>query len=155
MTIYRAGNVQADKTTVTGLTTAVPVTDPLVKVNEHLWESVPGAGTTFPPKRRRLKFRAGQIVRQSEVDACFPTPTIDTINPATGVVAGNTPVTIRGSEFQPGTTVMFGGTTATNITIVNETMITCRTPAKTAGAYAVAVSNDSTTVTKTNAYTYA
>ncbi|GAA4209266.1 hypothetical protein GCM10022252_75510 [Streptosporangium oxazolinicum] len=155
MTIYRAGKVQANKTTVNTLVTEVPVTDPLVQVSEHLWESVPGAGMPFPYTRRRLKFRAGQIVRRSEIDECFPAPTIDTVSPATGGTGGNTLVTLKGTNFQPGLAVTFGGTTATSITVISETLATCRTPAKTAGAVAVAVTNDGSTATKNNGFTYA
>ncbi|MGN9842472.1 IPT/TIG domain-containing protein [Nonomuraea sp. H19] len=153
MTVYRANGTQINKTTAATLVTAVPVTDPLVKVSERIYEAVRAEGSNYPNVRRRLKFAAGQVIRQSELNACFPTPTITGVSPATGPAAGNTLVTVKGSNFSLGTTVTFGGTAATSITVVNETTLTCRTPAKTAGASDVAVTNDSATAT--GGYTYA
>ncbi|MEV0996895.1 IPT/TIG domain-containing protein [Nonomuraea sp. NPDC050202] len=153
--MYRANGTQINKTQATALATAVPVTDPLVKVSEHLYEGVRPDGTDYPPRRRRLKFRKDQIIRTSELNACFPAPTIKAISPAAGAAAGNTLVTIKVTNATPGTTVTFGGTAATSIVVEDENTITCRTPAKTAGAADVVVTNDSASVTATGGFTYA
>lgn len=154
MTMYRANGTQITKATAATLVTAVPVTDPEVRATEHLYEGVRADGTIFPPQRRRLKFRAGQIIKQSQLDACFPLPAIASISPATGPAAGNTLVTIKGANFTPGTTVTFGGTAAGSVTVVDEATLTCRTPAKAAGAVDVVVTNDAGAATRTGGFIY-
>ncbi|MEU6712928.1 IPT/TIG domain-containing protein [Nonomuraea sp. NPDC046802] len=153
--MYRDNGTQINKTQAAALVTAVPVTDPLVKVSEHLYEGVRPDGTKYPPARRRIVFRKDQIIRTSELNAYFPAPAIKSISPATGPVAGNTLVTIKVANATPGTTVTFGGTAATGITVINENTITCRTPAKAAGAADVVVTNDSAGATTTGGFTYA
>lgn len=105
---------------------------------------------------QRLLFRKGQVVTQAQIDALFADATIDSVTPATGPAAGGTNVVIKGTNFGGATAVTFGGTAATNVKVVDETTITCTTPAKTAGPYAVAVTDDSGVATKASpAFTYA
>ena len=68
-------------------------------------------------------------------------PTVSSISPISGVPAGGTPITITGTNFAAGATVTFGGTAATNVTVVNSTTITATTPAGSAGAVTVTVTN--------------
>lgn len=75
--------------------------------------------------------------------------------PATGAAAGGTQITVKGSNFTPGSTVTFSGTAATNVVVVDDTTITCRTTAKAAGAVAVQVTTDAGPVSKANSFTYA
>ncbi|WP_414464352.1 IPT/TIG domain-containing protein [Hyphomicrobium sp. DY-1] len=63
----------------------------------------------------------------------IPPPTITKITPANGVLAGNTPVTITGTNFNILTSVKFDGVAATNVVKVSSTTITCKTPAHVAG----------------------
>ncbi len=84
-------------------------------------------------------------------------PTINAagVVPAAGLTAGGTAVTISGTGFAAGATVLFGVAACTGITVVNATSITCTTPANAAGAVGVTVTNtDALTITKANAYTY-
>ncbi|HPI04043.1 MAG TPA: IPT/TIG domain-containing protein, partial [Candidatus Goldiibacteriota bacterium] len=82
-------------------------------------------------------------------------PAITDISPATGSTAGGTAVTITGTEFATGATVTFGGVSATDIVVVSATEITCVTPAGTAGAVDVVITNtDTGTVTSTGGFTY-
>jgi hypothetical protein len=81
-----------------------------------------------------------------------PTPTVTSISPSSGPVAGGTFVTITGMNFiTGGTTVTFGGNAAVGMTVVNSTTITASTPAHAAGAVSVVVTtaggNISTTFT--------
>ena len=72
-------------------------------------------------------------------------PALSQVDPAHGVLAGGTNVTLTGTDFTTvGTTdVTFGGVSATNITVVSDTAITCNTPAKaSAGAVDVTITND-------------
>ncbi|HVU48850.1 MAG TPA: IPT/TIG domain-containing protein [Terracidiphilus sp.] len=68
-------------------------------------------------------------------------PTVTSLSPSSGPLAGGTSVTITGTNFASGTTVTFGGAAATNITVVNSTTITATTPAGSAGAATVTVTN--------------
>ncbi len=70
-----------------------------------------------------------------------PAPDIVSLTPATGVAAGGLPVTITGTGFQYGATVLFGATAATAVVVVNETTITCTSPAHIAGTVSVIVTN--------------
>ena len=56
-------------------------------------------------------------------------PTVSSVSPNSGPTAGGTAVTITGTNFAAGATVTFGGTAATNVTVVNSTTITATTPA--------------------------
>ena len=85
----------------------------------------------------------------------LPAPTVTSVAPPTGAVAGGTAVTITGTGFVSGATVTFGGTAATGVTVVNGTTITCTTPAHAAGAVTVVVTNpDTQTGTLASGFTY-
>jgi hypothetical protein len=68
-------------------------------------------------------------------------PTVSSVSPNSGATAGGTAVTLTGTNFATGATVTFGGVAATNVAVVNSTTITARTPAGSAGAVTVAVTN--------------
>ena len=68
-------------------------------------------------------------------------PTVSSVSPNTGPIAGGTAVTITGTNFAAGATVTFGGTAATNVVVVSGTQITATTPAGSAGAVTVTVTN--------------
>jgi IPT/TIG domain/Fibronectin type III domain/Abnormal spindle-like microcephaly-assoc'd, ASPM-SPD-2-Hydin len=70
-----------------------------------------------------------------------PLPTVTSVTPNNGPVAGGTAVTIGGTNFAAGATVTFGTAAATNVVVVNSTTITAKTPAGSAGAVMVTVSN--------------
>ena len=87
----------------------------------------------------------------------YVAPAIATVSPNTGDTAGNSQVTISGSNFLPGATVQFGGAAGVTPTVsVDGTSISVRTPAAAAGAVNVVVTNPGgTTATKTSSFTYA
>lgn len=66
-------------------------------------------------------------------------PTLTSISPGRGYTTGGTSVTLTGTGFTGATGVTFGGTAATNVTVVNDTTITCTTPARMAGSSKVVV----------------
>jgi hypothetical protein len=72
-------------------------------------------------------------------------PTVTAIVPTTGSDAGGTSVTITGTNFQPGATVLFGtapgGISGVNCTESGGTTITCLTPSDTDGPVDVTVVN--------------
>lgn len=87
--------------------------------------------------------------------AANPAPAVSSISPNAGTSVGGTPVTITGTGFLAGATVMFGGTSASDATVVNGTTITATTPAHSAGSVNVAVTNsDTQSGTLANGYTF-
>ena len=66
-------------------------------------------------------------------------PTMSSVSPSIGPVTGGTAVTITGTNFAAGATVMFGSVAATNVVVVNSTTITATTPAASAGVVPVTV----------------
>ncbi len=84
-----------------------------------------------------------------------PPPAITSLAPSSGPTAGGTTVTITGSDFQSGASVTIGGSAATSVSVSGSTQIVCTTPAGTAGAASVVVTNpDLQSATLTGGYTY-
>src|ERR1700677_2443460 len=82
-------------------------------------------------------------------------PLVTGLSPNSGPAAGGTSVTIAGTNFAPGATVMFGGTAATNVVVASSTSIIATTPAGSPGAVTVTVTNFGTqSVSLANAFTY-
>src|SRR6185295_16251250 len=76
-------------------------------------------------------------------------------SPAAGRISGGSPITITGSGFQSGATVLLAGNAATNVVVVSATTITAVTPAHAAGVVGVTVTNpDTGTFTLAAAFTY-
>jgi len=68
-------------------------------------------------------------------------PTLTSVSPNSGSTAGGTTVAITGANFAAGATVTFGAAAATNVAVVSGTEITATTPAGSAGAVTVTVTN--------------
>ena len=81
-------------------------------------------------------------------------PTMSSVSPSIGPVTGGTAVTITGTNFAAGATVMFGSVAATNVVVVNSTTITATTPAASAGVVPVTVTVGGQSGGLTNGYTY-
>jgi hypothetical protein len=82
-------------------------------------------------------------------------PTVTSVSPTGGTIAGGSSVTINGTGFLSGASVTFGGSAATNVVVVSSIKITARTPAHALGAVNVTVTNtNSSTGTLTNGYLY-
>ena len=69
-----------------------------------------------------------------------PVPTISSVVPTSGGVAGGEAVTVTGSGFTGATSVEFGPAAAESFIVVSDTEITAVTPAFTAGAVEISVS---------------
>jgi hypothetical protein len=76
------------------------------------------------------------------------------VTPNVGTFLGLVPVTISGSGFTGATGVTFGGSAGTLVIVVNDTTITCVTPAHSMGAVNVVVSNPLRSGTLVNGFTY-
>ena len=84
-----------------------------------------------------------------------PPPVVSSVSASTGTTLGGDNVTITGLNFVASATAKFDTTSATGVTVVNDTTITCTTPAHSAALVNVSVTNpDSQTGTGTNKYTF-
>jgi heme/copper-type cytochrome/quinol oxidase subunit 2 len=81
-------------------------------------------------------------------DAVQP-PTVTSFSPTTGTTAGGTAVTITGTSFVAGATVLFGATQAQSVNVQSATTIIATSPAHSAGGVPITVTNpDSSSATK-------
>ncbi|MCI0342029.1 MAG: IPT/TIG domain-containing protein [Planctomycetales bacterium] len=77
------------------------------------------------------------------------------VSPSSGDTAGGTPVTVTGTGFGTGATVLFGTSLAGSVVVLSPTALTCVTPSGTTGAVNVTVTNPGgASGTLTNGFTY-
>ncbi len=82
-------------------------------------------------------------------------PTLTAVSPTSGPTSGGTTITLTGTNFAAGATVRVGGAAATSVTFSSSTRITARTPAGTAGARDVIVTNpNGRSASRAGAFTY-
>ncbi|MEY3366004.1 MAG: hypothetical protein RIS71_741, partial [Actinomycetota bacterium] len=82
-------------------------------------------------------------------------PSVSSVSGTSGTTAGGTSITITGSNFLAGATVTVGGAACTSVNVVSATSITCTTPAGTAGAQNIVVTNtDAQSATLSGGFTY-
>jgi hypothetical protein len=86
----------------------------------------------------------------------LPPPTISGVSPGSGSTSGGTVVTIAGTGFQAGASVLFGGVPGTSVSVNGTgTQVQATTPAHTAGVVHVQVKNpDNSSATATSAFTF-
>jgi len=103
-------------------------------------QSVSPDGTTINVTVPAGAFGASTVTVYTPYGSCtgtytyVPVQIITSISPDGGVTAGGTTFTILGANFYSGATVTFNGTNATNVTVVNTSIITGTTPAGTGSA---------------------
>lgn len=73
------------------------------------------------------------IASVTQVAVVVANPTVTSLSPATGPTGGGTLVTVTGTNFVGTPTVTFNGASATNVTFVSPTQLTCTTPANPIG----------------------
>lgn len=81
-------------------------------------------------------------------------PDLVSLNPASGSLLGGTSVTLAGTAFTGATSVAFGGQAATSLVVVNDTTITCATPAVNVGQVDVVVTTPFGSDTLVNGYEF-
>ncbi len=95
---------------------------------------------------------AGTLITILLFSACTPTGgrfeeslTILTVSPSSGSIQGNTHITISGKKFNSKSSVVIGGATCLNITIISDTEMVCDTPAHQYGVVDIVIvsTNDS------------
>jgi len=96
--------------------------------------------------------RTSQLGPFSLAAACYgtypscPAPTVTSVSPNQGPIAGGTTVTVTGTGFgNIPTTVKFGATPGTSVTVISDTQLTVVSPAGTAGPVDVTVTTASGT----------
>jgi len=80
-----------------------------------------------------------------------PAPNLMSVSPTAGPIAGGTPVTLTGTDFVNGATVLFGAMGATSVTFNSATSLTAVTPAQGVGTVSVTVTNPDTQNSTLNA----
>ena len=70
-------------------------------------------------------------------------PTLTSISPTSGPSTGGTTITLTGTNFASGATVLVNGVAATGVTFVSATQVRATTPAGSAGARTVQITNPS------------
>ena len=85
------------------------------------------------------------------------TPTISLVNPNAGPIGGGTSVTLTGTQFAPGATVLFGLTPAASVIVNSATSITAVAPAGSAGTVDITVTTigGTSTIVAADQFTYA
>lgn len=82
-------------------------------------------------------------------------PSVTSVSPNQGPIAGGTTVTITGTDFFAGATVKVGSGDCLNVNVLSSTSITCLLPGQTAGAKTVEVKNSDNQVgSLASGYTY-
>lgn len=81
-------------------------------------------------------------------------PTVTSCSPASGPIAGGTPVQIIGTDLTAASAVTFDGTNATMYSVINATNILAVVPAGSAGAGNIVVTTGEGSGTLTDGFTY-
>jgi formylglycine-generating enzyme required for sulfatase activity len=81
-------------------------------------------------------------------------PTIASVAPVAGPVAGGTTIAINGTNLTGSTSVTVGGVAAIGVTVVSATKVTAVTPPGSAGTSDVSITTPWGTATRANAFTY-
>lgn len=81
-------------------------------------------------------------------------PTITSLSPASGPVAGGDTLTLTGTNLTGATALTIGGVAATSLVVVNATTLTATVPAGSAGAKDVVVTAPGGSATLAGGYTY-
>lgn len=158
MTVKNAAGTTQTKTGVmASMTDVTPDANKVYRFDgsAQLFRAFSPEGASAVEGARSLAFVPGRTYTKLEIDRMFPSATVSTFTPSTGLAAaGGTTVTVKGAYLTGVTGVTVGGTAGTSVTVVDEKTFTFVTPAKAAGTYTVVVTDDSGTVTVNNALTF-
>jgi len=133
--------------------------------NQSLWvtknQTIAKAGIGLPQGVWRFDVVDGTdhvIIYTENTEVGVPTPseapTVTGVSPPTGPTGVINPVIITGTNLFGTTSVTFGGTAATGISVISGTTITATAPTHTAGLVNVVVTTPNGTATGTGVYTY-
>ena len=83
----------------------------------------------------------GQQRLGAAVASHFPAPAVDAMDVATGTASGGDTVTLHGSHFLTGASVLFDGTPSPRVVVQSDTVATAQTPAHASGTVGVELVN--------------
>lgn len=152
-----AGTVQTKSGVMSSMTDVTPDENKLYRFDgsAQLFRAFTPEGASAVEGVRALALVPGRLYTKKQIDSLFPAATVTSYTPSTALpAAGGTTITVKGQNLTGVTGVTVGGTAGTSVTVVDENTFTFVTPAKTAGTYTVVVTDDSGTVTSTNALTF-
>jgi hypothetical protein len=116
------------------------------------------AGVTYYFRVKAYNTSNMESTASSEVSHTPPmpvVPTLSSISPTSGPSVGGTVITLTGTNFATGGTVRVNGVAATAFTFVSATQVRATTPAGSAGARTVQITNpDGQSASLANAFTY-
>jgi hypothetical protein len=116
--------------------------------------ATPSCGTAGPAAIQVKNPDGGTATAAAAYTFSAP-PAITSVSPNSGTVNGGTVITISGTGFQSGSTVLLDATAGTDVVVVDATTIVATTPAHAAGQVGVQVTNpDGGKVIAANAFTY-
>ena len=116
------------------------------------------AGVTYYFRVKAYNSSALESAPSAEVSytpAVVVVPTLTSISPTSGPAGGGTVITLTGTNFTSGATVLVNGAAATSVTFVSATQVRATTPAGSAGARTVQITNPSgQSASLASAFTY-
>lgn len=102
-----------------------------------------GSAYTFSVIGRNATGDSSASSASTAVTPSASTPTVTSVTPNSSSVNGGVLVTLTGTNFTGATSVTFGGTAGTSLTVVNDTTITVLTPARSSGIAVIVVTTGS------------
>lgn len=96
----------------------------------------------------------GRNYAKTQISALFPTATVTSVTPATGLHTGTVAgVVMKGQNLGGVTAISINSVAATAVTVVSDSQVTFTAPAQSAaGTYNIVITDDSGTVTVTNGW---
>jgi hypothetical protein len=120
--------------------------------------TIPGliAGQTYTIYLKAVNsIGASTVSEPVTVTALGPVPTATAVSPSEGSTIGGTTITITGTNFMAGATVLIGTGACTDVVVASSTSLTCVTPVGSAGTFDVKVTNpDGQHATVTSGFTF-
>jgi hypothetical protein len=144
----------ANFTGATGVSIGGAAASRVVVINDTTITCITPAGSTGSGKSVVVTSPNGHNAGNLLFTYVQALPTVTSVSPPIGTAAGGTSVTLTGTHFTGATDVSFGGMPATGLTVVNETTLTCTTPAGLAGSASVLVTAAAGTSPANSLYLY-
>ncbi len=157
MTFRNASGTVLTKTAFLALAPVEPTPEAKYRLTAPIYEtySLNGEkpGTNFE-SGKRLLFKTGDVLTQTQIDNLFQAAGVATVSPASGPAAGNTVITVTGTNLAGASGITVGGVACTEFTVLSNTQVRGKTGAHAAGAVSVVVADDSGPATKAAGFTY-
>ena len=144
----------ANFTGTTGVMIGGAAADRVIVLNDNTLACITPAGTAGTAKSVVVSTPNGSNADNSLFTFVQALPTVSSVSPPIGAASGATSVTLNGTHFTGATSVTFGGVPATGITVIDDTTLTCTTPAGLAGSTSVLVTAAAGTSAANSLYLY-